>query len=108
MNFIHAVVFDVDEFNNGSYDTTNWGDLTSGDYIVHCLYNLDNQEILMLNDNCHSSIEANIEAFLEGVEFCGHDAIVERACVVVDNGLSYDMEAVELCLIAGNYVEVME
>jgi hypothetical protein len=34
------------------------------------------------------------------------DIEVINAYIVVDNGLSYDKEAVGLCLVEGNYVEV--
>ena len=107
MKFIHAVIFDVDEFNNSNYNTEDWGDLCDGDYVVHCLYSIDNEEILIHEDNTHQPVEAMIENFLQGVEFCGHDAIVTKAYIVVDNGLSYDEEAATLCLVEGAYVEVM-
>ena len=108
MKFIHAVVYTQNEMKYGDYDTGSWDDLNNGDYVVHCLYSIDNKEILIHEDNIHQPVEAMIENFLQGIEFCGHDAIVTNALVVVDNGLSYNEEAVELCLVEENYVEVME
>lgn len=108
MKFIHAVVLNYDEYVNGDYDTTNWDDLCDGDYVVHALYSVDNEEVLMLNDNCHSSIESDIEAFLEGIEFCGHDAIVDRACVLMNRDEdAYNEYAVKVHLDNCEYVEVV-
>ena len=108
MKFIHAIVLNYDEYVNGNYNTTDWDDLASGDYVVHALYSVDNREVLMLNDNCHSAIEANIESFLEGVEFCGHDAIVDRACVLMYRDEdAYNEYAVKVHLDNREYVEVV-
>lgn len=117
MKFIHAVIFDVDEFNNGNYDTSNWSDLTNGDYVVHCLYNVDNEEIIVLEDNIHQSVEVLIAAFIDGVIYANStnvgglmvqtsDIEVTKAFIVVDNGLSHDPEAALLCLVEGAYREV--
>ena len=117
MKFIHAIVMDTDEFN--ALEEHTWDYLSDGDYIVHCLYDVDNEHIIFLEDNTHQPIVAHIETFLEGVRY--RDAVsvgglmvdnsdieVTYAYIVVDNGLSYDAEAVGLCLVEGNYVEVME
>ena len=107
MKFIHAVIFDVDEFNNGNYNTEDWGDLCDGDYVVHALYCVDNKQLIFLEDNCHAPIEEMIEQFLHGVEWIlDKELDTSLAYVVVDNGLSYNKEAVGLCLVEGNYVEV--
>lgn len=108
MKFIHAVVFNVDEAKQISKENfNNWNELTDGDYIVHCLYSVDTAEILYLEDNIHSHIENDIENFYRGIEFCGYDDIEEtRAYIIVDNGLSYNEEAIGLCLSEENYVEV--
>ena len=117
MKFIHAVIFDVDEFNNGFYNTEDWGDLCDGDYVVHCLYSVDNEQVLIHEDNTHQPVETMIENFLEGVEYANAINVggmmipneaneVIKAYIVVDNGLSYNKEAVGLCLVEGNYVEV--
>lgn len=107
MKFIHAVIFDVDEFNNGHYNTEDWGDLCDGDYVVHCLYCVDTEDVIILEDNCHASVENMIDSFIDGVNYMCDCAIVKKAYIVVDNGLSYDKEAVTLCLVEGAYVEVM-
>ena len=108
MKFIHAVIFDTDEFNNGHYNTEDWRDLCDGDYVVHCLYCEDSEEILVHEDNTHQPVEAMIESFVNGVNYMCDCAIVTKAYIVVDNGLSYDKEAVGLCLVEGNYVEVKD
>ena len=116
MKFIHAVIFDVDEFNNGNYNTEDWGDLCDG---VHCLYDVDLEYIVIHEDNTHAPVETMIETFLEGVRYRdtvdvgglmidNSDVEVIKAYIVVDNGLSYDKEAATLCLVEGAYVEVME
>ena len=107
MKFIHAVVFDKDEFENGLYNTEDWGDLTDGDYVVHCLYDCDKQTVLMLEDDTHNPVCAEISSFYAGIKYCGYEVEVTKAYVVVDNGLSYNKEAVGLCLVEGNYVEVI-
>ena len=117
MKFIHAIVMDTDEFN--ALEEHTWDYLSDGDYIVHCLYSVDNEHIIFLEDNTHQPIETQIETFLEGVRY--RDAVnvgglmvdnsdieVTYAYIVVDNGLSYNAEAVGLCLVEGAYVEVME
>ena len=118
MKFIHAVVFDVDEFNNGNYNTGDWSDLCDGDYVVHCLYNVDNEDIIIHEDNCHAPVETIIETFLEGVRYRdavnvgglivdNSDVEVTKAFIIVDNGCSYDSAAVREKLITENYGEVM-
>lgn len=120
MKFIHAVIFDVDEYNElkeYGIDFENWDDITQGDYIVHCFYDVDNEHIIIHEDNTHKPVETIIETFLEGVRY--RDAVnvgglmvdysdveVINAYIVVDNGLSYDKEAATLCLVEGAYVEV--
>ena len=104
MKFIHAVIFDVDEFNNSNYNTEDWGDLCDG---VHCLYDVDNENIIIHEDNTHAPVETMIETFLDGVRFVCDEVTVKRVYIVVDNGLSYDREAATLCLVEGAYVEVM-
>ena len=107
MKFIHAVIFDVDEFNNSNYNTEDWGDLCDGDYVVHCLYDVENENIVIHEDNTHAPVETMIETFLDGVRFVCDEVTVKRVYIVVDNGLSYDREAATLCLVEGAYVEVM-
>ena len=106
MKFIHAVVFDVDEFNNSNYNTEDWGDLCDGDYVVHCLYAVDTEDIIILEDNTHASVETMITSFIDGVNYMCDCTIVTKAFVVVDKGLTYNKDAVGLCFIEWNYVEV--
>ena len=117
MKFIHAVVFDKTDFENSNYNTSSWDDLTSADYTVHCLYNVDNEDIVIIEDNMHTPVETMIENFLDGVRYAGSvnvgglivvnsDVEVINAYIVVDDGLSYRIDAVGLCLVEGNYVEV--
>ncbi len=108
MKFIHAVIYTQDEMKYGDYDTGSWDDLNNGDYIVHCLYCVDTEDIIILEDNCHASVENMIDSFIDGVNYMCDCAVVTKALVVVDNGLSYNKEAVGLCLVEGNYVEVKD
>ncbi len=111
MKFIHAVVFNYEEYTSAaSYgcDFTDWGQVCDGDYVVHALYSIDNKEVLFVNDNCHSNVESEIEKFLEGVEFCGHDAIVTNAFVVmgIDED-AYNDYAIKCHIDNGDYEEVV-
>ena len=108
MKFIHAVVHDIDEFNNYYSTACGWGELTDGDYIVHCLYCEDSEKIIVLEDNTHAPIETIISSFLDGIRFAGGEVTVTKAYIIVDNGLSYNREAVGLCLVEGSYVEVID
>lgn len=122
MKFIHAVVFDVNEFNElkeYGVDFENWDDITQGDYIVHCLYDIENETILIHEDNTHQPVETMIENFLDGIKYANSTNVgglmipneeieVTKAYIVVDNGLSYSSDAVGLCLVEGSYVEVNE
>ena len=58
-----------------------------------------------------------IETFIDGVKYAdsvnvgglivvNSDVEVSYAYIVVDDGLSYRIDAVGLCLVEGNYVEV--
>lgn len=107
MEFIHAVVFSVNEFNIGNYNTDDWDDLCNGDYVVHGLFCKDNENLILLEDNTHAPVEQIISSFLDGVRFVHDEVIVKKAFIVVDNGLSYDKEAVTLCLVENAYKEVM-
>jgi hypothetical protein len=119
MKFIHAVVYTQDEMKYGDYDTGSWDDLCDGDYVVHCLYDVDNETILIHEDNTHKPVETMIENFLDGIEYANSTNVggimipneeieVIKAYIVVDNGLSYRTDAVGLCLVEGNYVEVKD
>ena len=99
MKFIHAVVFDRNEFDNlreHGIDLCNWDDLCDGDYVVHCLYDADTEKVLIHEDNTHQPVEAMIENFLDGVRYANNEkVIVKKAGVVVNEGKSpYDADAV--------------
>ena len=120
MKFIHAVIYDKTEYDNlreYGVDFENWDDITEGDYIVHCLYDVENEKVLIHKDNTHQPVEIMIKNFLDGIEYANAINVgglmipneineVIKAYIVVDNGLSYDKEAVTLCLVEGAYVEV--
>ena len=106
MKFIHEVIFDTDEFNNGNYNTSDWGDLTDGDYVVHCLYNCAAERTVLLNDNVHAPIEDAIYCYIQGARSTGAEIEVTKAYIVVDVGLNYDKEAITECLLYGCYTEV--
>lgn len=122
MKFIHAIIFDVNEYNElkeYGIDFENWDDIADGDYIVHCLYSVDNEQVLIHEDNTHAPVETMIECFLDGIEYANSTDVggimisneeieVTKAYIVVDNGLSYDQEAATLCLVEGAYVEVKD
>lgn len=118
MKFIHAVIFDKDEFENGNYNSNDWDELTNGDYIVHCLYNAENENIIILNDNCHQPVEIMIDRFLDGVRYASSvnvggliidnsDVEVIKALVIVNNGCSYQPVAIKEKLVNGDYKEVI-
>ena len=106
MKFIHAVIFDNDEMKYNDYDTGSWDDLCDGDYVVHCLYCVDTNEMIIHDDNTHEPVEAMIDSFIKGVNYMCDCAIVEKALVVVDNGFAYNSNAVILRISEGNYTEV--
>lgn len=119
MKFIHAIVYTQDDMKYGDYDTGSWDNLNNGDYIVHCLYSVDNEQVIILEDNCHASVENMIDSFLDGVIFANSTNVgglmilnekieVIKALVIVDNGLSYNQEAVGLCFAEGKYTEVKD
>lgn len=101
MKFIHAIVVNKDT------DTLNWDDLKEQDYTVHCLYSVDNEEIIFHNDNIHSNVEDEINAFYDGIEFCGFDPVEERVIVVVgENDSIYDEELVYNKISNEDYIKV--
>jgi len=106
MKFIHAVVFDNTEFARSNYDITDWSDLTSEDYTVHCLYSENYEKIIYLEDNIHAPIEKQIESFLEGVKFIGEPVSVTKAFIIVEDGYGYRKDVVESHLVNGFYIEV--
>ena len=118
MKFIHAVIFDVDEFNNGNYNTEDWGDLCDGDYVVHCLYDVENEKILIHEDNIHQPVETMIENFLDGIEYGNSinvgglmipnevNEVIKAYIIVNKDQSSYNPNAVLPHFINKTYVEV--
>ena len=118
MKFIHAVVFDKTEYDNlreYGVDFENWDDITEGDYIVHCLYDVENEKILIHEDNTHQPVETIIESFLEGIEYGNSINVggvmipnkVQKAYIVVNKDQSpYSSETVRPHFINKTYVEV--
>lgn len=121
MKFIHAVVYDRTEYENlreYGVDFESWGDITEGDYIVHCLYDIDNEKILVQEDNTHQPVETIIETFLKGIEYGNSINVggimipneaneVTKAYIIVNKDQSsYSSDAVRPHFINKTYVEV--
>jgi hypothetical protein len=118
MKFIHAIVLTNTQVRNEYYDLGDWDDLNNGDYVVHCLYSVDNEDVVILDDNTHEPVETMIDMFLEGYDYAnainvgglmmpGEEvAEVIRGYVVVDDGFAYDVNAVTQRFLKGNYGEV--
>ena len=79
-------------------------DLSSGDYIVHALYDIEHENVICLDDNTHACIEDQIDAFLDGLEYAGADVTVNVCYVVVE--AAYSEEEVRDAMAAHEYVEV--
>lgn len=88
MKFIHAIVFTPNELLEG-FVPTDWNEMCSGDYIIHALYSVDKDRILILNDNCHAPIEDIIDNFLIGVQFAtNQDTQITKCYVIADDPYS--------------------
>ena len=101
MKFIHAVVYDVTEYENlreHKVNLWNWDELTEGDYIIHCLYDVNNEQVLIHEDNIHQPVEIMIENFLNGVKYANstnEKIIVKKGGIIVKKSKSpYDSKAV--------------
>ena len=104
--FLHAIVLSHDEFENYKeigVDFT-FNSLSSGDYIVHALYDIEQESVVCLDDNTHTCIKDQINAFLDGLEYAGADVTVDVCYVVVEAAYSY--EEVREAMVAHKYVEV--
>lgn len=121
MKFIHAIVFDKTEYENlreYGVDFESWGDITEGDYIVHCLYDVDNEKILVQEDNTHQPVETIIETFLKGIEYGNSinvggimipneaNEVIKAYIIVNKDQSSYSSDAVRPHFINKTYVEV--
>ena len=78
MKFIHAIVF-----TPGEPIPADWADMCFGDYVVHTLYSVDQERVLAIDDNCHSSIETDIKAFLFGIYFATNQKPQVTKCYVI-------------------------
>lgn len=79
MKFIHAIVFTPDETI-----PTEWFDACFGDYIIHALYSVEKERILILDDNCHAPVEDMINSFLIGTQFAiEQEEIQVTECYVI-------------------------
>lgn len=121
MKFIHAVIYDKTEYENlreYGVDFENWDEITDGDYVVHCLYDVENEKILIHEDNTHQPVETIIETFLEGIEYGNSINVggimipnktneVTKAYIIVNKDQSsYSSDAVRPHFINKTYVEV--
>ena len=72
------------------------------------MYSIDNEEVVILEDNTHAPVEDYIENFIEGAEYTGAEAYVDKAFVVMSSKEDpYSVEDVEAHFKNGNYGEVM-
>ena len=110
MKFIHAVVFDKDEYESikseGLDLTTDWGIVCDGDYVVHALYDCQKKAVLTLEDDTHNSVCAEIASFINGIKYCGNEVEVINAYVVVNDCYSYTQTCE--AITNGEYVEVKD
>lgn len=67
-NFIHAIVFTEDEYEYYK-DEKYFRDCADGDYIVHCLINVNEKQVVLRDDNTHQPIEQMIDNFLYGFNY---------------------------------------
>ena len=69
MTFIKTVCIDEKVWDGESYD---YDDVTNGDYIVFALWDITDEnhpKMIMCDDNTHTDIESEIEAFIKGVKY---------------------------------------
>ena len=99
-NLIHGIVFNKDELDIFCDGIPSWDILTSGDYIVHCLYDEDDKIMIYHDDDTHYNVKSEIEAFQCGLQYAGLDVKTTQVIICIeDNYSSYDtaivMEAIE-------------
>lgn len=82
MKFIHAIVFTPNELSEGLIPT-DWDEMCFGDYVIHAFYSVDQERVLAIDDNCHSSIESDIKAFLLGVYFATKQEPQVTKCYII-------------------------
>ena len=112
MKFIHAVVYDKDEFESilsEKIDLTDWGIVCDGDYVIHALYDCEKQAVLTLNDDTHTHIVDEIASFCQGIRYCGNEVEIIKAYVVMNKDENaYSWKQVCEHLANGDYVEVID
>lgn len=99
--FIHAIIFDEREWINFGKDIHSFEDASDGDYVVHMLYDLDNEEVIIHEDNTHAPVGTMIEYYLAGVQSCGFDINIENIVCVCPNGDSYYCSYTDLVRVIG-------
>lgn len=106
-NYLHAVIFNPDEIEEECREYLNDPGyledyLTSGDYVVHALYDLADKCCIVCNDNCHAHIEDEIKWYLAGVADCGVETKVVFD-IFVTNGDSYSSDVDDLIPLRDYY-----
>lgn len=98
-NLIHGILVNEEEFENAYINEYSinrvWDYLTSGDYVVHCLYDEDDKIMIYHDDNTHYHIESEIEAFQAGLQYAGLDVKITKVIIRIADRFSYDTEAVK-------------
>ena len=100
--FVWGIILDEGEYLTLEPDA-NYGDLAFGDYIVHGLFDITDSEkpkTLYLDDNTHTNIEASIEAFFEGLDYCGlpYELSTENVFWTKDSSYETDYTKLNLCV----------
>ena len=100
-NFTHAIIFNEREWADFGKDIHSFDDACDGDYVVHMLYDLDSETVIIHEDNTHAPVETMIEYYLTGVRSCGFDINIENIVCVCPNGASYHCEYTDLACVIG-------
>lgn len=66
----------------------DWDYLASGDYVVHAIYNENDDEIIYLNDNIHGHPNTIIDGAEVGIRCCGATMTSEQMVVALSEGQS--------------------
>lgn len=76
----HIIALEADEF-----DADLTFDEVDGDYIVHCIYDLENDIIVFLNDNTHDDPQRFFDGFKAGIKICEQEIIVENILLFMND-----------------------
>lgn len=98
-HFTHAIIFDEEEWADFGKDIHSFEDAWDGDYVVHMLYDLDRETVIIHEDNIHAPVEKMIECYLAGVRSCDFDVNIENIVCVCPNGASYNCEYSDLACV---------